>query len=152
MNNEVRKETNLEHYKEELKEIVSYHYERPSVMTTEIKNRLDKNIVSGLGPGGERFTDVSLNWMAQPYKGQVLDKVEKTYLSAIIKPFKANVTDICKLNGDRGFCYIRIYAESLSSELSEEVIDLPLFEAGTMYKGMRLGKHYSLKELGLWNQ
>lgn len=88
-------------------------------------------------------------WLTEEYKEPVLDETEKTYLSAIIKPFKANVTDICKLSGDIGFYYIRIYAESLSSELSEEVIDLPLFEIGTMYKGMRLGKHYSLEELGL---
>lgn len=146
MNNEVKKETNLEHYKGELKEILLDDYDNPREVFRKISKRFDRQIKISLT---EHPTDAILNWMAQPYKEQVLDDVEKTYLSAIIKPFKANVTDICKLNGDRGFCYIRIYAESLSSELSEEVIDLPLFEAGTMYKGMRLGKHYSLKELGL---
>lgn len=146
MSNEVKKETNLEHYKGELKEILLDDYDNPREVFRKISKRFDRQIKISLT---EHPTDAILNWMAQPYKEQVLDKIEKTYLSAIIKPFKANVTDICKLNGDRGFCYIRIYAESLSSELSEEVIDLPLFEAGTMYKGMRLGKHYSLKELGL---
>lgn len=149
MTKEVRKETNLEHYKEELKEIVRFRYDRPLKLADEIRTKLDKDIMYGPGSGNECFTDSILDWMAQTYKEQILDEAEKSYLRSVIKPFKANVTDICKLSGDRGFYYIRIYAESLSSELSEEVIDLPLFEIGTMYKGMRLGKHYSLKELGL---
>lgn len=44
---------------------------------------------------------------------------------------------------------VSIYAESISSEISTEVIDLPLFETGTMYKGMEINKRYSLEELGL---
>lgn len=44
---------------------------------------------------------------------------------------------------------VSIYAESISSELRLEVIDLPLFEVGTMYKGMETDKRYSLDELGL---
>ena len=133
MNNEVKKETNLEHYKGELKEILLDDYDNPRNVFSKISDRLDGQIKMSIT---EHPTDAILNWMAQPYKGQVLDKVEKTYLSAIIKPFKANVTDICKLNGDRGFCYIRIYAESLSSELSEEVIDLPLFEVDYIIEKM----------------
>lgn len=149
MNNEVKKETNLEHYKEELKEMFISHFCDSWGLSVKIKENLDENIKIGDESDNFLSTDDILDWMAQPYKEPVLDKAEKKYLRAIIKPFKANVTDICKLSDDRGFYYIRIYAESLSSELSEEVIDLPLFEIGTMYKGMRLGKHYSLKELGL---
>lgn len=87
-----------------------------------------------------------MKWLLSEYKEPVLDEVEKAYLSAVIKPFKENITGICKLNICRGFYCIRIYAESISSE---EVIDLPLFETGTMYKGMEINKKYSLEELGL---
>lgn len=91
----------------------------------------------------------AMKWLLSEYKEPVLNEAEKAYLSAVIKPFKANVTGICKLNICRGFYCIRIYAESISSELRMEVIDLPLFETGTMYKGMETDKKYSLKELGL---
>lgn len=90
-----------------------------------------------------------MEWLLEEYKEPVLNEAEKAYLSAVIKPFKANVTGICKINICRGFYCVRIYAESISSEISAEVIDLPLFETGTMYKGMETDKKYSLKELGL---
>lgn len=90
-----------------------------------------------------------MEWLLEEYKEPVLNEAEKAYLSAVIKPFKANVTGICKINICRGFYCIRIYVESISSELRMEVIDLPLFETGTMYKGMETDKKYSLKELGL---
>lgn len=80
---------------------------------------------------------------------KLLSEVEKKYLSAVIKPFKENVTGICKINICRGFYCIRIYTESISSELRLEVIDFPLFETGTMYKGMVGDRKYTLEELGL---
>lgn len=100
----------------------------------------EKRLLGASGP---------FKWLCEEHKEPVLDEVEKAYLSAVIKPFKANVTGICKINICRGFCCIMIYAESILSEVSEDVIDLPLFETGTMYKGMETDKHYSLEELGL---
>lgn len=91
----------------------------------------------------------AMKWLLSEYKEPVLDEAEKAYLSAVIKPFKANVTCIRKINFAGGFHCIRIYAESISPKLSTEVIDLPLFETYTMYKGMEPYKRYSLKELGL---
>lgn len=91
----------------------------------------------------------AMEWLLSEYKETILNDAERKYSSAVIKPFKANVTGICKINICRGFYCIRIYAESISSELRMEVIDLPLFETGTMYKGMETDKKYSLEELGL---
>lgn len=88
-------------------------------------------------------------WLLEEYKEPILDDAERKYLSAVIKPFKANVTGICKLRFYSYFCCIRIYAESIPSEVRADVIDLPLFEIDTMYKGMETNKHYSLEELGL---
>lgn len=93
-----------------------------------------------------------MEWLLEEYKEPTLEEAEKAYLSAVIKPFKANVIGIGKLSDDRGFYYIRIYAEPISSELGTEVINLPLFEIDTMYKGMDTNKRYSLEELGLWHQ
>lgn len=100
----------------------------------------EKRLLGASGP---------FKWLCEEYREPILDEEEKAYLSAVIKPFKANVTGICKINICRGFYCIRIYVESISSELRAEVIDLPLFETGTMYKGMETNKHYSLEELGL---
>lgn len=77
MSNEVKKETNLEHYKEDLKDIFKADYNYPLIMITKIKNRLDRNI-EYCRTGNEQFTGDILDWMAQPYKEPVLDDVEKS--------------------------------------------------------------------------
>lgn len=96
-----------------------------------------------------RMQKNAMKWLLSEYKEPVLDEVEKAYLSAVIKPFKANVTGIRKISFVGGFHCIRIYVKSISSDIKSEVIDLPLFETGTMYKGMETDKKYSLEELGL---
>lgn len=81
---------------------------------------------------------------------EVLDEKEKEYLSAVIKPFKKRVIRIEKIKtlyGNSEFINIVLYS-SISCN-KEEPIQLPYFKKGTMYKGMKLGKKYTLKELGL---
>lgn len=133
---------NIEKYKGEIKKLMLTQYN-----LTDLLERLMAEKT------GRDFEDIYIthvfDWLAEEYKEPVLDEVEKAYLSAVIKPFKANVTGIRKINFVGGFHCIRIYAESISPKLSTEVIDLPLFETGTMYKGMEPYKKYSLKELGL---
>lgn len=73
---------------------------------------------------------------------EILDDVEKEYLLNIIKPFKDKVEYICKNSGLPGE-YISINMAKDSS------IILPYFKENTMYKGMKLYKKYTLKELGL---
>jgi hypothetical protein len=138
---------NIEKYKDEIKEIMQKSYNLTAYNLMESLERFmaektEKNIENIC------ITNV-FDWLSEEYKEPVLNETEKAYLSAVIKPFKANVTGICKINICRGFYCIRIYAKSISSELRIEVIDLPLFETGTMYKGMETDKHYSLEELGL---
>lgn len=133
---------NIEKYKDEIKEILKKPY--------DLKYLLEELMAEKTGIDyKDIFIANVFDWLSEEYKEPVLDGTEKAYLSAVIKPFKENVTGICKQNICRGFYCIRIYAESISSELSTEVIDLPLFETGTMYKGMETNKRYSLKELGL---
>ena len=75
---------------------------------------------------------------------QILDNVEKRYLENVIRPFKDKVTSIEKLNywDDE---YINI-------DMCNEATDLPNFKKNTMYKGMKIGKKYTLKELGLFEE
>lgn len=88
----------------------------------------------------ERF----LKWLLSEYKEQVLDDVEKKYLSAVIRPFRKDVVAIAKFKTwDNSSQYIHIETKSNYSS------SLPVFPKGTMYKGMEDGRYYSLKELGL---
>ena len=73
---------------------------------------------------------------------EVLDAKEKEYLSAVIRPFKGKVDYIKKFD-ITGKEFICIYLKN------NEDIDFPYFKKGTMYKGMKLDKRYTLKELGL---
>lgn len=73
---------------------------------------------------------------------EILDEKEKEYLSAVIKPFKNRIDYIKKIDlTGREFIYIYLK--------NDEDIDFPYFKKGTMYKGMKLGRQYTLKELGL---
>lgn len=77
-------------------------------------------------------------------ENEILDKAEKRYLRGIIIPFKDKVTCIRKSRN------LVESLEFISIELKEEAsICLPYFEPNTMYKGMKLQKEYTLKELGL---
>ena len=149
MNNEVRKETNLEHYKKELKEIYGSRYDYPFEMAALIKANLDENMNYGPGSGNSRYTDDILEWMAQPYKEPVLDDVEKEYLGAVIKPFRNRIRYICLDPHISDYYQIRIVLTPISKERYTEVLVMPTFKKDTMYKRMKLFKEYSLEELGL---
>ena len=139
------KETNLEHYKEQLKTIFNEYYEEPRTIIKEFKAHTGVKIPCY---GFESFTDAILNWMAQPYKKPILYEVEKKYLSDVIRPFRGNVTYIVK---QRYYWSDQEYI-SIVLQLSDGFRDstnLPNFERNTMYKGMEIDKKYSLEELGL---
>lgn len=89
--------------------------------------------------GSKKFFE----WLEEEYKPPILDDVEKAYLSAIIKPFRKDVECIVKymFSEEKEFLAICLHN-------GEEMI-LPNFIRRTMYKGMKLRKAYTLKELGL---
>ena len=72
---------------------------------------------------------------------QILDDVERKYLSAVIRPFRNRMQSISKERN--GSC------EWLHFTLSNDSVDLPYFKPCKMYKGMTPGRKYSLDELGL---
>lgn len=74
-------------------------------------------------------------------KEEILDETEKRYLASVIRPFRNKVEAIRKDACNKEF---------ISIELKDEVsINFPYFKKGTMYKGMKENKEYTLKELGL---
>lgn len=86
-----------------------------------------------------------LAWLDMEHKEQILDDDEKKYLSAVIKPFRDKVDFICKENFmDYGCQRIVIGLIGVGPDMS-----LPLFKSGTMYKGMKPDRKYTLEELGL---
>lgn len=77
---------------------------------------------------------------------EILDEVEREYLSSVIKPFRNKVQYIEK----KGTTGTLLPKEYLIISLSTfERIDLPYFDKGIMYKGMEQNKTYTLEELGL---
>ena len=83
----------------------------------------------------------------------ILDDIETKYLSNIIKPFRNKVIGITKYGYSTNGEYIHIKLKRTISPVDYfvplECIDLPVFKRGIMYKGMKLRREYSLKELEL---
>lgn len=91
-------------------------------------------------------------WLDKEHEEEsILNDAEKKYLSAVIKPFRDKVNFICKVNYHNN-PEVDVYkAQHIVIGLNDnspEVV-LPLFKAGTMYKGMVAGHVYILEELGL---
>ena len=83
-------------------------------------------------------------WLKQPYQESILDDVEKGYLRAVIKPFRDKVTYVALSGYDERKVYIRIKTQN-----DPAGVCFPNFKKGTMYKGMKLGKKYTLEDLDL---
>ena len=87
-----------------------------------------------------------MNWLLEEYKEPILDDVEKKYLSAVIKPFRENVSYISKLEK----CYPETDQFIKIMLINGEYICLPYFtRKSRMYIGMEKWRHYTLQELGL---
>lgn len=76
-------------------------------------------------------------------KEEILDNTEKNYLRSVIRPFRNEVKTIEKnIMDDKEYICI-----NLKNWL--DTFTLPRFKKGTMYKGMKKDKKYTLEELGL---
>lgn len=91
------------------------------------------------------WCQIILKWLDMEHKEPILDDVEKKYLSAVIKPFRNKIYTIVKWRSNSGD------SEWLSfiGKVKFCTFYLPNFKAGTMYKGMEVGRRYTLEELGL---
>jgi hypothetical protein len=77
---------------------------------------------------------------------EILTKEEKEYLEAVLKPFRDKIRCIVRSSCfDDEFIYI-VFNDR------DDTMEFPLFEKGTMYKGMEIHKKYTLEELGLFEE
>lgn len=77
-------------------------------------------------------------------KAEILDNTEKRYLKNIIRPFRDKVEYITKtVNVSGEYEHINIIFKR------DTGLVFPNFVKGTMYKGMEIGKQYTLEELGI---
>ena len=77
-------------------------------------------------------------------KKEILDETEKRYLRGVIRPFRNKVKTIVKYKSIdyKSKSYIGITLEGF-------YFNLPYFDTGAMYNGMKAEQKYTLKELGL---
>ena len=131
--------TNLEFYKNEIKEQYE-EYKKFSNSDTFTQDLAD--VLFAIWKKHRTTRDDLLDWLCEEH--QILDKEEKEYLSAVIKPFRDRITYISK--------------EQTLGETKERIIikydndsrmALPFFEKGKEYMGMKIDKEYTLEELGL---
>lgn len=95
-------------------------------------------------PVSALVTECIIAWLDMPHPEPILTAAEKSYLAAVIRPFRDRVRYIQKLP-DRPYEFIVIKTKTKTAAVTE----LPIFNEGEMYKGMQLWKAYSLEELGL---
>lgn len=77
-------------------------------------------------------------------KEEILDEVEKRYLTEVIRPFRKRIQFIQKKKETTEINpYIRIVCED------NDNLVFPYITDNSMYKGMEVNKKYTLKELGL---
>lgn len=83
---------------------------------------------------------------------ETLDNVEKRYLNHFLAPYKQRIEYIEKspvwLNNKE---YERIiFVVRKTKKHPREIINLPIFKKGTMYKNMETDKQYKFKDLIKW--
>ena len=82
-------------------------------------------------------------WLEEDYEPTILTEKEKAYLSSVIKPFRKRIEYIEKR------CFVSGTEYILISLQNNKTLSFPTFKTGTMYKGMKSRKEYTLEELGL---
>ena len=116
--------------------------ERAEHDCAEVFKRIDENALKCSAKGLSAFQNarVSTADFIEVVQ-EVLTDEEKAYFSAVIKPFKEDVSEIVKFEYQE-FEYIRLV-------LRYDSINFPIFAKGKIYKGMEKAKKYTLEELDL---
>lgn len=90
----------------------------------------------------ERF----VKWLFEDCeKKPVLDEKEREYLSHVLNPFKLYIRSVAKYPSKQAGCD----REFICVRFIESGWQFPSFKKGTMYKGMKCNREYTLEELGL---
>nr|DAF10653.1 MAG TPA: hypothetical protein [Caudoviricetes sp.] len=128
---------------EKYKGIVLKHLSRCDI-ETDIRKQGGKTAIDCPHTSCEECQEKFFKWLLEEYKEPILDDAERKYLADVIRPFRNKIDTISKFKSwDDNSQYI--YIETKDNHFAT----LPVFPKDTMYKGMKGGRHYSLKELGL---
>lgn len=82
------------------------------------------------------------------HEKEVLTEAERAYLKTLIAPF-ANQFEFLMKNSEENFEYIELSVHHVSDKKLEDTVYLPSFKKGTMFNGLKPGKEYTLKDLGI---
>lgn len=109
------------------------------------------NVAGKLTPifQGIKWADIEPIYIEDIINPQILDDAERRYLERVLRPLP-KVKSIKKIeNGQGEYLSVIFKANKFTAEYSEESLEFPYFETGTMYKGMIADREYTPKELGL---
>lgn len=112
---------------------------------TYVEIKYNGKIVKEYACTNETVIKKFLEWLEGEYKPEIITEKEKSYLSAVIKPFRKKVEYIQKIESD----YDNTEYINMIMKRNDDYCALPVFERGTMYKGMTSNTDYTLEELGL---
>lgn len=130
---------NIEKYKNEIAEC-----KKRCELGNLVCKLSEESFCKTFNPECGKCEELIIKWLFSEYKEPVLDDAEREYLSAVIRPFRNRVKYIVKTYGlSEARQFIRIIMRD------GEYSNLPFFKGGTMYKGMKVDKQYTLQELGL---
>ena len=142
---------NGQKYAKEINRMVSQEYFECSLWSIRNGKRASEDCrhipesfdpVSGMDEFCKKCLCESLEWLNQEYKDQILDDVERKYLSEVINPFRKKISYIRKSKDFRKK-YIKIVL------CDGDTMYFPYLANDAMYKGMKLDRNYTLEELGL---
>ena len=94
------------------------------------------------------FKDVKAGADPICFRKSILNDIEREYLKAVFKPFASRIEWVKKQRCNEmweGMEYIQAFIKKPAGDNAQ----LPVFKAGTMYKGMRINTAYTLEELGI---
>ena len=138
---------NIEKYEHEISKLVNEDNVLPCAIATVAGIRKEKPCYH---QECEECHKKCLEWMYSEYKEEILSDDEKDIIKSIIKVIRkleCEVNYVYKSECRNGDCFIRIsFRNIVTGRL--ELMDLPYLN-NDMFKGMELGKNYTLEELGI---
>ena len=97
---------------------------------------------------GHLFKNVKAGAEPICFREPILDDTEREYLKAVFKPFASRIKWVKKQCCNERWVNME-YIKALMADPADDYTCLPVFKAGTMYKGMKPDEKYSLDDLGI---
>lgn len=137
---------NIEKYKDEIKKVFfkCYYGKNPSNYLETIGEAIMEVAISN-SDCNTSFEEV-LCWLCAECKEPPLTDEEHDYLKVVFKPFWQDIAYVKKDNDSDGEYLIIKFKKG---RLIDEEAFSPYWREGTFFKGMEVGKTYTLEELGI---